>query len=82
MSEYMAEEDRERGEPYQFDLLTNIVHDGLPGAGKGTYRVHVHHKVCAVACQPCVCLCLSVCVCVCVSVCVCVCVFVCVSVCV
>eukprot|EP00058_Branchiostoma_floridae_P024860 XP_002610350.1 hypothetical protein BRAFLDRAFT_120059 [Branchiostoma floridae] len=27
-----------------YDLIANIVHDGLPGAGKGTYRVHIYHK--------------------------------------
>lgn len=27
-----------------YDLLANIVHDGEPG--KGTYRVHILHKVC------------------------------------
>ena len=25
--------------------MANIVHDGEPGPGKGTYRVHVLHKV-------------------------------------
>jgi U4/U6.U5 tri-snRNP-associated protein 2 len=29
---------------YRYDLVANIVHDGLPGAGKGTYRCHVLHK--------------------------------------
>jgi len=28
-----------------YDLIANIVHDGEPGAGKGTYRVHILHKV-------------------------------------
>jgi U4/U6.U5 tri-snRNP-associated protein 2 len=28
-----------------YDLMANIVHDGDPGAGKGTYRVHILHKV-------------------------------------
>ena len=28
---------------YKYDLVANIVHDGLPG--KGTYRCHVYHKV-------------------------------------
>ena len=28
-----------------YDLLANIVHDGEPASGKGTYRVHVLHKV-------------------------------------
>ncbi len=29
----------------KYDLLANIVHDGLPGAGKGTYRMYFYHKV-------------------------------------
>ena len=28
-----------------YDLIANICHDGQAGAGKGTYRVHVRHKV-------------------------------------
>lgn len=27
-----------------YDLVANIVHDGDPNAGKGTYRVHILHK--------------------------------------
>jgi len=27
-----------------YDLLANIVHDGEPNAGKGTYRLHILHK--------------------------------------
>ncbi len=33
---------------YKYDLVANIVHDGLPGAGKGTYHAHALHKVCSV----------------------------------
>lgn len=29
---------------YKYDLVANIVHEGLPGAGKGTYEAHVIHK--------------------------------------
>jgi U4/U6.U5 tri-snRNP-associated protein 2 len=29
---------------YQYDLLANLKHDGLPGAGKGVYRVDLLHK--------------------------------------
>lgn len=29
---------------HKYDLVANIVHDGLPAAGKGTYRCHVHKK--------------------------------------
>ena len=28
-----------------YDLVANICHDGPAGAGKGTYRLHVRHKV-------------------------------------
>lgn len=28
-----------------YDLMANIVHDGEPGPGKGTYRAHILHKV-------------------------------------
>jgi len=27
-----------------YDLIANIIHDGEPGPGKGTYRVHILHK--------------------------------------
>ncbi|GAB6018857.1 U4/U6.U5 tri-snRNP-associated protein 2 [Chamberlinius hualienensis] len=27
-----------------YDLLANVVHDGEPASGKGTYRVHILHK--------------------------------------
>ncbi|KAL3877260.1 hypothetical protein ACJMK2_034993 [Sinanodonta woodiana] len=27
-----------------YDLMANIIHDGEPGPGKGTYRIHVLHK--------------------------------------
>ena len=27
-----------------YDLIGNVVHDGLPEAGKGTYRIHVLHR--------------------------------------
>ena len=28
-----------------YDLIANIVHEGEPGEGKGTYKAHVLHKV-------------------------------------
>ena len=28
-----------------YDLMANICHDGKAGSGKGTYRVHIRHKV-------------------------------------
>ena len=27
-----------------YDLLANICHEGKPGAGEGTYKVHVRHR--------------------------------------
>ncbi|GBO20155.1 U4/U6.U5 tri-snRNP-associated protein 2 [Araneus ventricosus] len=27
-----------------YDLIANIVHDGEPGSGKGTYRTHILHR--------------------------------------
>ncbi|EDQ92814.1 uncharacterized protein MONBRDRAFT_13756 [Monosiga brevicollis MX1] len=42
----VAEEFRDSSKTYKYDLLCNIVHDGLPGAGKGTYRAHLYHKGC------------------------------------
>ncbi|XP_060573460.1 ubiquitin carboxyl-terminal hydrolase 39-like [Ruditapes philippinarum] len=27
-----------------YDLMANIIHDGAPGPGKGTYRAHILHK--------------------------------------
>eukprot|EP00041_Stephanoeca_diplocostata_P039015 m.1579646 g.1579646 ORF g.1579646 m.1579646 type:complete len:126 (-) comp25315_c0_seq10:173-550(-) len=29
---------------YKYDLVANVVHEGLPGAGKGSYTAQVHHK--------------------------------------
>ena len=26
---------------YKYDLIANVVHEGLPDAGKGTYSAHV-----------------------------------------
>lgn len=40
----MAESHRIAGKSYRYNLVCNIVHDGQPGAGKGTYRAHVYHK--------------------------------------
>ena len=30
---------------FKYDLVANIVHEGLPEAGKGTYNAQVLHKV-------------------------------------
>lgn len=27
-----------------YDLLANISHEGKPGSGKGSYKVHVRHR--------------------------------------
>jgi U4/U6.U5 tri-snRNP-associated protein 2 len=43
--ELLAPEIRAKHKNTTYDLMANIVHDGEPGAGKGTYRVHVLHKV-------------------------------------
>lgn len=29
---------------YVYDLIANIVHEGEPGSGKGTYRAHILHR--------------------------------------
>jgi len=39
----LTQEVKERYTSTTYDLVANIVHDGEPG--KGTYRVHVLHKV-------------------------------------
>ena len=31
-----------------YDLIANIVYDGDPNKGKGSYRVHILHQVCSV----------------------------------
>lgn len=42
--ELLSAEVRARHRHTSYDLIANIVHDGEPGAGKGTYRVHILHK--------------------------------------
>eukprot|EP00049_Salpingoeca_infusionum_P002842 m.60474 g.60474 ORF g.60474 m.60474 type:complete len:627 (+) comp11819_c0_seq4:154-2034(+) len=42
--DYIDPEQKDAERSYSYDLLANIVHDGLPGPGKGTYRAHVRHK--------------------------------------
>ena len=34
-----------------YDLIANICHDGQAGSGKGTYRVHIRHKVGVYLCK-------------------------------
>ena len=43
--ELLAPDVRAKYKYTTYDLIANIVHDGEPGPGKGTYRVHVLHKV-------------------------------------
>jgi hypothetical protein len=45
LRDYVDEAARNDDDSYCYDLLCNIVHEGQPGAGKGTYRTHVYHKV-------------------------------------
>ncbi|WAQ96582.1 SNUT2-like protein [Mya arenaria] len=40
----LSTEVRARHRNTTYDLMANIVHDGEPGPGKGTYRVHILHK--------------------------------------
>ena len=46
-TEYLSKDPEvQKGNPSaNYDLIANIVHDGEPGPGKGTYRVHGLHKV-------------------------------------
>ena len=43
--ELLQPEARSKHKYTTYDLMANIVHDGEPMAGKGTYRVHILHKV-------------------------------------
>lgn len=43
--ELLAPEVRAKHRFTTYDLMANIVHDGEPGPGKGTYRAHILHKV-------------------------------------
>lgn len=40
----MTDEARSQHKFTTYNLMANVVHDGQPGSGKGTYRVHVLHK--------------------------------------
>ncbi|XP_037068844.1 U4/U6.U5 tri-snRNP-associated protein 2-like [Pollicipes pollicipes] len=44
LAEYLAPDCAAAAGNTVYDLLTNIVHDGEPGAGKGTYRCHTLHR--------------------------------------
>lgn len=41
---FKNEEDPESNGPKRYRLIANIVHEGDPEPGKGTYRVHILHK--------------------------------------
>jgi hypothetical protein len=43
--ELLSAEVRAKHPHTTYDLVANIVHDGEPGPGKGTYRVHILHQV-------------------------------------
>lgn len=45
LAELLEPESRAAGKKANYDLIANIVHDGDPASGKGTYRIHIHHKV-------------------------------------
>lgn len=48
LSELFPNQDQqgnERNSKVVYDLIANIVHDGQPESGKGTYRIHILHKV-------------------------------------
>lgn len=45
LSELMEAETRNNAGKKLYDLIANIVHDGEPEAGRGTYRIHILHKV-------------------------------------
>ncbi|XP_064404591.1 ubiquitin carboxyl-terminal hydrolase 39-like isoform X2 [Halichondria panicea] len=46
MGEFLSSEPKvQASHPHTvYDLVANICHDGQPGVGKGTYRVHIRHK--------------------------------------
>ena len=43
--ELLSPEVRAQHKHTAYDLIANIVHDGDPGSGKGSYRSHILHKV-------------------------------------
>lgn len=46
LTELLEAESQKENEKVCYDLIANIVHNGEPEPGKGTYRVHVLHQVC------------------------------------
>ena len=47
MAEFLSSDSSvQDAHPYTvYDLVANICHDGQAGSSKGTYRVHLRHKV-------------------------------------
>ncbi|CAG8466616.1 10822_t:CDS:10 [Acaulospora colombiana] len=43
MRDYLENPNEEQFSTY-YDMIANICHEGKPGKGKGTYRVHVQHR--------------------------------------
>lgn len=44
MTELLTPKAREKHPKCIYDLVANIVHDGEPGSGTGTYRTHILHR--------------------------------------
>lgn len=44
LTELLHPDFRDKHPPCVYDLIANIVHDGEPGSGKGTYRIHILHR--------------------------------------
>ncbi len=41
----VTDDDKELVGDYKYNLISNIVHEGLPGENEGTYHAQVYHKV-------------------------------------
>lgn len=47
MTNFLSKESKQRqsdSDMFTYNLIANIIHDGLPDPGKGTYRIHVLHR--------------------------------------
>ncbi|XP_074599394.1 ubiquitin specific protease 39 [Brevipalpus obovatus] len=44
LTEFVSSKAKSGGDKYVYDLIANIVHDGDPEPGKGSYRVHILHR--------------------------------------
>lgn len=49
--ELLSPEVRAKHPSTVYDLVANIIHDGEPGPGHGTYRIHILHRVSLVLIQ-------------------------------